>query len=68
MSETAIDPVCGMSVDPATALSAEVGGTTYYFCAAGCRKAFLADPSAFLDGGHEHGGHHEHGSHGPHHH
>ncbi|MCV2394661.1 YHS domain-containing protein [Actinotalea sp. M2MS4P-6] len=65
MAETATDPVCGMSVDPATALSAEVDGTTYYFCAPGCRKAFLAEPSAYLGG--QHGGHHagEHG-HGGH--
>lgn len=67
MAETAIDPVCGMSVDPATALSAEVDGTTYYFCAAGCRKAFLADPQAFLDGEHEHSANrHEHGGHEQH--
>ena len=50
MSETTvIDPVCGMSVDPATAAaSAEHGGATYYFCAKGCQKAFLADPAQYL--------------------
>ena len=63
MAETTIDPVCGMSVDPATAPSAEVDGTTYYFCAPGCRKAFMADPSAYLGGGHQHSGHHGHGGH-----
>jgi xanthine dehydrogenase accessory factor len=41
--ELAIDPICGMTVDPATAnWSAEQDGETYYFCAPGCRKAFLA--------------------------
>lgn len=46
----AIDPVCKMTVDPATAQhSAEHEGTTYYFCAGGCRKAFVADPVRFLE-------------------
>jgi xanthine dehydrogenase accessory factor len=41
----AIDPVCGMQVDPATARwTAERDGATFYFCAPGCRKAFLATP------------------------
>lgn len=45
----AIDPVCHMSVDPATAQHVgEYNGTTYYFCAGGCKKAFLADPQRFL--------------------
>ncbi len=38
-----IDPVCGMTVDPASAVSADRGGTTYHFCSAGCRDAFVAD-------------------------
>jgi Cu+-exporting ATPase len=38
-----------MSVDPArTALHAELGGHTHYFCSAGCRTKFLADPARFL--------------------
>ena len=41
--ETAIDPICGMQVDVASARwTAERDGQTYYFCAPGCRKAFLA--------------------------
>jgi xanthine dehydrogenase accessory factor len=41
--ELAIDPICGMQVDVATARwTAERDGQTYYFCAPGCRKAFLA--------------------------
>ena len=65
MSETAaIDPVCGMTVDPATAISAEVDGQTYYFCASGCRKAFLKNPAEFLgEKSQAHGGHHAAGMH-----
>jgi Cu+-exporting ATPase len=44
------DPVCGMSVDPATAEHRfDHGGRTYYFCAAGCRTKFAADPARYLD-------------------
>ncbi|GEN81382.1 YHS domain-containing protein [Actinotalea fermentans] len=44
-----IDPVCGMSVDPATAAAtAEHDGVTYRFCAKGCQKAFLADPAQYV--------------------
>jgi Cu+-exporting ATPase len=44
------DPVCGMSVDPATAqYKSEHQGKTYYFCAPGCRRAFEADPDKYLD-------------------
>ena len=46
---TAIDPVCEMVVDPATARSAEVRGTTYYFCSEGCRAKFVADPDKYLN-------------------
>ena len=43
------DPVCGMTVDPLTAKhSAEHAGGTYYFCCAGCRTKFLADPGRYL--------------------
>src|SRR5476649_1553324 len=44
-----IDPVCGMTVDPATAKHrADYRGHTYYFCAAGCRTKFIADPQKYL--------------------
>lgn len=47
--ETAIDPVCEMTVDIATArFVTEYQGTTYYFCAAGCQRAFEANPENFL--------------------
>jgi P-type Cu+ transporter len=43
------DPVCGMSVDPHKAKhKAEHGGRTYYFCSAGCRTKFLANPAHYL--------------------
>ncbi|HEY8618387.1 heavy metal translocating P-type ATPase [Phenylobacterium sp.] len=43
------DPVCGMSVDPATAAHrAEHQGQPYYFCSAGCRTKFVADPQRYL--------------------
>jgi len=45
----AIDPVCGMSVDPHTSKhKADHGGRPYYFCSAGCRTKFLADPRKYL--------------------
>jgi xanthine dehydrogenase accessory factor len=43
-----IDPVCGMTVDVASAKHvAELGGRTWYFCAAGCRQRFLAAPEKY---------------------
>ncbi len=45
----AVDPVCGMTVDPASAkASAEHDGRTYYFCCNGCRTKFAADPEKYL--------------------
>ncbi len=41
----AIDPICGMTVDTATALHAERNGETFYFCCAGCRQKFLSHPA-----------------------
>jgi xanthine dehydrogenase accessory factor len=42
------DPVCGMTV-PAYRSSSSLSrdGTTYYFCSAGCRRVFEADPAAY---------------------
>ena len=42
------DPVCGMTVDPAKAISLQHGGTTWYFCSGGCRDRFAADPQKYL--------------------
>jgi len=48
-SNTAIDPVCGMQVDPcATDLVAEYKDRTFYFCAQGCRQAFEKDPDKYF--------------------
>ncbi|HWD70790.1 MAG TPA: permease [Solirubrobacteraceae bacterium] len=44
----AIDPVCGMAVDRAQAQRAEYDGHTFYFCSAGCRESFDADPERYL--------------------
>ncbi len=44
------DPVCGMTVDPATtAHHHDHQGTNYHFCSAGCRTKFIADPDRYLD-------------------
>jgi len=46
-----IDPVCGMTVDPAAAAGqVPYKGTTYYFCSQHCVQAFKADPEKFLAG------------------
>jgi YHS domain-containing protein len=45
----ATDPVCGMTVDVATAAHTRVhGGQTFYFCCAGCQAEFERDPSKYL--------------------
>ena len=38
------DPVCGMTVDVASALHAEREGKTFYFCSDHCRQKFLSAP------------------------
>ncbi|TMC37769.1 MAG: YHS domain-containing protein [Chloroflexi bacterium] len=56
---TAIDPVCGMTVDKQTAEYRSFrGGETYYFCSAGCKQTFDKDPEKYMTGGK--GGHHAH--------
>ena len=43
------DPVCGMTVEVATARHrAEHAGRTYYFCCGGCRERFLATPDRYV--------------------
>jgi xanthine dehydrogenase accessory factor len=45
----ATDPVCGMTVDPLTAThKAEFGGTTFWFCSAGCQVEFEKTPERYL--------------------
>jgi YHS domain-containing protein len=48
--ETAIDPVCKMTVKKASpgGGTAEHEGEAYYFCGLGCRQAFVTEPSKFL--------------------
>ncbi|MFQ5619778.1 MAG: heavy metal translocating P-type ATPase, partial [Rhodospirillales bacterium] len=74
----ASDPVCGMTVDPATAKHRwDYQGTAHYFCCNGCLEKFKADPDKYRpdEGGtpgkpsaHEccHGKHGDHGEHGGH--
>jgi YHS domain-containing protein len=43
------DPVCNMDVDEKkAAATADYKGKTYYFCAPGCKKAFLQNPEKYL--------------------
>lgn len=43
------DVVCGMTVDPKKAAGqSEYQGRTYYFCAAGCKRKFDANPSQYV--------------------
>ena len=42
---TVRDPVCGMTVNPATSKHRfDYRGETFHFCSAGCRTKFAADP------------------------
>jgi P-type Cu+ transporter len=43
-----VDPVCGMTVNPATALSYVHKSTDYFFCGERCRTKFSSDPQQFL--------------------
>ena len=58
LSATAVDPVCGMSVDVSTAKhTMDHESHTYYFCSPGCRQTFAADPAKYAAGatvGHPH--------------
>jgi len=41
-----LDPICGMTVDASSPITAERYGETFYFCCEGCRKKFLAQTQA----------------------
>jgi YHS domain-containing protein len=44
----AVDPVCGMDVDPATAAAIRsYEGRNYFFCATGCAETFDAQPNRY---------------------
>ena len=67
---TAIDPICQMDVDtdnPPGGQS-EHEGTTYYFCAPGCKVAFDKEPGKYVSEAHDHDDHegHDHGGHDEH--
>jgi YHS domain-containing protein len=48
-SDTAIDPVCGMTVKTAGAkYTFDYKGTTYYFCSEGCKTSFSKEPEKYL--------------------
>ena len=48
-TKTALDPVCGMTVDPNSAAgSYEYKGQTYYFCNPHCLHRFREDPDRYL--------------------
>jgi len=48
-TRTATDPVCGMKVDPqTTAHRTSHDGHPFYFCSAGCKAKFEADPAKYL--------------------
>ncbi|BAZ37539.1 hypothetical protein NIES4101_34620 [Calothrix sp. NIES-4101] len=40
----AVDPICGMAVEKATALKSERDGETYYFCSQTCLHTFESQP------------------------
>jgi xanthine dehydrogenase accessory factor len=45
----AIDPVCSMEVEIATArFTSEYAGQRFYFCCAGCRRSFEKEPEKYL--------------------
>ncbi len=48
-ADTAVDPVCGMTVVKANAKATfDYKGTTYYFCNSGCKDAFAKEPEKYL--------------------
>lgn len=45
------DPVCGMTVDEKkAAATTQYKGKTFYFCSAGCKRSFDANPEKYLKG------------------
>lgn len=58
MTTTVKDPVCGMDIDPNSAVgTSEYKGQTYYFCSPGCKKSFDKDPEKYV-GNSDHEQHH----------
>jgi P-type Cu+ transporter len=48
MANTAIDPVCGMSVETNDAAQSDYRGQTYYFCSDDCKTTFDRNPEQFI--------------------
>ena len=46
-ADMARDPICGMDVNEGNPSggTSEYRGKTYYFCSAGCKRTFDADPA-----------------------
>jgi len=44
-----LDPVCGMTVTPESKHRFDYEGEAYFFCCAGCRTKFEADPQHYLE-------------------
>lgn len=51
--KTAVDPVCGMTVETANAKSTMNAGQAYFFCSTQCRDKFEQAPDSFLKTGKE---------------
>lgn len=52
-TDSAIDPVCGMTVDTSAGKPRhDHGGDTYHFCSQGCCDRFAGDPEHYLSGAH----------------
>src|SRR3974390_1981351 len=48
-TQNVVDPVCGMTVDPASApYHSEHDGVVYFFCGAKCQSKFMAEPRKYL--------------------
>jgi len=44
-----VDPVCKMKIESTnSAAQSDFGGKIYYFCMAGCKETFLANPKKYL--------------------
>ena len=51
-SREVVDPVCGMTIDPADAVGhVDYEGQTYYFCADSCLERFTAEPARYVTPG-----------------
>jgi Cu+-exporting ATPase len=48
MTDTVIDPVCGMEISPDDAVASEEhDGRVFYFCSEHCHRTFLDNPHQY---------------------